>query len=377
MKKLVQRHFVDRWGREGTLFFAPGRVNLLGEHVDYNGGTVLPMALQKGTYVCAAKRDDGRFFASSENFDQTYELTVGSAMPQGWGRYLWAVLAACSEQGLPLSGAELHFGGDLPEGAGLSSSASLEVATVMTLKGLFGWDLTDQQVALLAHRAENGFVGVACGIMDQFASALCHEGCALHLDCSSQNYEHWPLPQGFVVAVTDSGVRRELSESRYNERRSQCESALRTLGAHKPLKDLCSASLEDLALLQGDELKRARHCVTEARRLEAAKKALARGDGEAFGALMTECHASLRDDFEVSHPALDCLVEASLKVEGCYGARLTGAGFGGCTVALLAPGAFEAYERALCQAAQEQGFPKPKSFLTGPCAGACSWRNDG
>lgn len=376
--KALEGQFNDRFGSKGQLFFAPGRVNLLGEHVDYNGGKVLPMAIERGTYLWAGRRDDDRFVLASENFERTYDLDCRGTAPEGWGVYPWAVVQACREAGLSSCGVNFFFAGDLPAGAGLSSSASVEAAVLTALKELNRWELSCDRVAQLAHRAENRFVGVNCGIMDQYAVVLGRQGHALSLDCRSATYEHWPLPEGFEVVVTDSGVRRKLTESRYNQRREECEQALYQLQKTFNLVDLCGATVEQAESLKDATLRRrARHCAAESERMRQAELALKAGDASAFGELMTRCHRSLAEDFEVSHPALDCLVDAATAFEGCLGARLTGAGFGGCTVALLRPGYFEGFDRALKAAALRSGWPEPRSFVTLPAAGACTWRCHG
>lgn len=249
------------------------------------------------------------------------------------------------------------------------------MVTVCALNKLFDIGLSEEQIAKAAHASENRYVGVACGIMDQYASALCQEGQAMKLDCETGQWSHHKLPDGFCVVITDSGVKRKLTESRYNDRRMECQQALQLLierGAS--VKNLCSATEEQVKNLLSDypiAQKRARHCVTENKRMNDAVEALKTGDGIKFGALMNQCHWSLSRDFEVSHPALDALVAATEELEGCLGCRLTGAGFGGCTVALIQKDSNDEYVERVERAAREGGHPKPTSFTTDAGAGAC------
>jgi galactokinase len=306
---------------------APGRVNLLGEHTDYNEGFVLPCAIDRFTVVEATPRDDATVHV--ESLGETDDFTLGAIERTGtWRDYVRGVVDLLELE----AGASLRIESTVPRGAGLSSSASLEVAVGRSLS-----DLPADALALLAQRAENTFVGVQSGIMDQFAVALARAGHALLLDCRDLAYRHIPLPGGVAIVVCDSHVERRLAESGYNERRRECEEAARRIG----VRSLRDATLEQVAALPPALLPRARHVVTENARVLRGADALATADVEAFGVLMDASHASLRDDYDVVPPVLDGLAAATRAVEGCYGSRITGAGFGGCTVSLVRHDAVE------------------------------------
>lgn len=313
---------------------APGRVNLLGEHTDYNNGFVLPVAIDRFTAVERDERDDELVTVEAADLGESDVFQLGLIKPTGtWRDYVRGVIRLLE----PTTGAHLRITSTLPRGAGLSSSAALEVAVGRAFS-----DLPGPELAVLCQRAENDFVGVECGIMDQFAVANARAGHALLLDCRDLAFRHVPLPSGVAVVVCDSHLERNLSDTPYNERRRSCDRAAATLG----IATLREAELDDLPSLPPELRKRARHVVTEnARTLEGAA-ALSRSDVTAFGLLMDESHRSLRDDFEVCPPGLDAIVAAIRSVPGCYGARLTGAGFGGCAVALVASEAVEDVRRA-------------------------------
>lgn len=319
--------------------FAPGRVNLIGEHTDYNGGLVFPCAIDKGIRCAVRKRNNRRLSFYSANFSDEgiveYDLD-GLSLKGCWADYPVSVIKAFASFGYDISsGADFCFDGDLPDGAGLSSSAALEVVTGTVLRELFSFPVTRQETAVLGQFAENRFIGVNCGIMDQFASAMGKKGCAVLLDANTLSYEYAPLGDAAVVIV-NSGVKHSLASSEYNKRRSECETALAALKA----RTLCSLSpeeFEDRKQQINDEIciKRARHAVYENRRAADAAAALKRGDLECFGRLMNGSHISLRDDYEVSCSELDFLAETAQGVTGVYGSRMTGGGFGGCTVNLM------------------------------------------
>ncbi|MDO4563994.1 MAG: galactokinase [Clostridia bacterium] len=332
MKELLEQEFLKRFGTGGrpNVYFAGGRVNLIGEHIDYSGGKVFPCALALGTYVAVRRRGDGeRIFQS-----------VG--VSDGWEKYPQAVLSAMRQAGIDFSGGfEVLVAGDLPLGAGLSSSASLEVAIAYALSDMFGLGISNKDIALLCQKAENDFVGVSCGIMDQFAVAMGKEGCAIYLDTHSLKYEHIPLAmEECELLILDTKKSRKLSESKYNERRSECERALKCLQKRLDIEALCELTEADFsanAELIDDPvcLRRARHAVFENRRVEEAVSLLGQGDMAAFGRLMNQSHFSLRDDYEVSCEELDVLTDILRRQDGVLGARMTGAGFGGCVVALV------------------------------------------
>lgn len=348
-QKTMREEFRRVFGREGEgFFFAPGRVNLIGEHTDYNGGYVLPCAITFGTYALAARRDDGRLRLFSLNFPRVpvIEAPARGLKPDkklGWGQYPLGVAYVLERRGLAVGGADILYWGDLPHGAGLSSSASIEVLTAVVLSEFGGLGLPGPEMARLGQSVENDFVGVQCGIMDQFIVACGRAGTALLLNCDTMKYEYAPLELGAAsLVIIDSGKRRGLADSKYNQRRAECEAALAAINreAPRPLKCLCDMTEDDFGALKGYiredvPLRRARHEVTENARTIKAARELAAGHLAGFGRLMNASHASLRDDYEVTGPELDALAAAAQAHPACLGARMTGAGFGGCAVALL------------------------------------------
>jgi galactokinase len=343
---------------------APGRVNLIGEHTDYSGGFVLPCAVDPRVAVAASEGADDLFSADLGETRSSARERDGS-----WADYprgvAWAIGQA---RGADLPPFHAAFAGDVPQGAGLSSSAAIEAATALALCALFGLEIPRPELALLCQRAENDFVGVPCGIMDQYASLLCQAGHALRLDCRSLEAEQVPLDlgaAGLALVVCDTRVKRELGDVPYRERREACERAARALGVAL-LRDARVADLERLA---GVEQRRARHVVTENARVLAAVEALRARDFAAFGSLMYASHASLRDDFEVSTPELDTFVEEA-RAAGALGARLTGAGFGGCAIALVAERDRAALEAAVAEHFARAGFVPPRCYAYHPSAGA-------
>uniref|UniRef100_A0A7C2C0E7 Galactokinase n=2 Tax=Thermus islandicus TaxID=540988 RepID=A0A7C2C0E7_9DEIN len=321
---------------------APGRVNLLGEHTDYQEGYVLPCPIPYLTQVEAA-RAEGRVEAYSETLKELRARPLGSP-PQGdFLDYLLGVVWALGEAGHPVEGARFYVRSDLPLGAGLSSSAALEVAAARALRALYRLPLSDLELALLAQRAEAEYVGVRCGLMDQMASSLGRVGQALFLDTRTLAYENLPLPPGTRVAVLDLGLKRRLAEGAYNQRREEALEAARRLGV-RALRDVADLCLVESLPAPLD--RRARHIVGENLRVLRGVEALRRGDARAFGELMTQSHRSLSRDYEVSLPELDALVEEALKA-GAFGAKLTGAGFGGAVVALVPEGGWPAFQERL------------------------------
>ncbi len=329
------------------LFCAPARVNLIGEHTDYNGGHVFPCALTFNTYVAAAKRTDGKIRLYSLNFEKTglVEADINHLAhdpKQDWANYPLGVFWAMQQRGLSFDGgADMLFWGDVPLGAGLSSSASIELAAAVALNTLFGFGLPQTELAKIGQEAENKFVGMNCGIMDQFASAMGKKDHAILLDCNTLHYEYAPLDlQGVSILICNTNKPHNLIESKYNERRAQSEHALKQLQSKLNINAL--GELTEEAFEQNKELitdlverKRAKHAVYENRRTLLAAQKLAQGDLEAFGKLMNASHISLRDDYEVTGKELDAMAEAAWQQEGVLGARMTGGGFGGCVVALV------------------------------------------
>jgi len=340
------RHTFERaFGRAPEIVAeAPGRVNLIGEHTDYNGGFVLPVGIDRTVAVAAAPAEGKRVRVYSADFDARDEWQVDAPRRTGrreWRDYVRGVAWALLDAGYELRGADVAIAGDVPLGAGLSSSAALEVAVGGALCGIGGVEVKMQRLALLCQKAENQFVGVQCGIMDQLAAACAREEHALLVDCRSLQVERVPLPDDVAIVVVDSKVQRALGETAYNERREDCVAAAWALG----IKALRDASERDVGPLPEPLNRRTRHVISENRRVLEAVAALRSENLNRIGKLMYESHASLRDDFEVSTPELDLLVELALRTEGVIGARLTGAGFGGCTVNLVerkAAGRFEA-----------------------------------
>lgn len=321
---------------------APGRVNLIGEHTDYNDGYVLPCALDFATLVAAGKRDDDQIHVVAADFADACDQ-FGAALPiahhpqGGWPDYVRGVLSVLRAAGMPACGVNLAIAGNVPLGAGLSSSASLEVALCVALRQLFGLEQFDNQtLARLAQRAENQFVGCQCGIMDQLISACGQAGHALLIDCRSLATTPVPMPAGVAIMIVESKVRRGLVDGEYNLRRQQCEAAALAMGVNK-LRDASLSLLEQYsATLDATIARRARHIITDSARAEQAVVALASGDLQRMGELMAASHISMRDDFAITVPAIDQLVELLQQAIGPQGgARMTGGGFGGCAVALL------------------------------------------
>ena len=341
----------------------PGRVNLIGEHTDYNDGFVLPVAIKRDIRIALRPRQDRRVKVYSLEYTDAYEFSLDELRYNQdllWTNYVQGVAWALQELGLPLRGFDGVFSGNVPRASGLSSSAALEVAVATAF--LAASDQSDAidgvKIALAAQRAENKFVGVNCGIMDQYISVLGQEGQALLIDCRSLQYKLIPVPKEAALVIGNTKASRSLAGSAYNERRRQCEEGVAILQGVLPnvtaLRDVTSAQLEEhKGLLSETVYRRCRHVVGENERVLQAVEALTRNDLVTVGRLMNESHTSLRDDYEVSSPALDAMVNAMRSVEGVYGARLTGAGFGGCAIALVQPGR----EQAVTDAIYEK-YPK-------------------
>lgn len=318
---------------------APGRVNLIGEHTDYNDGFVLPMAIDRAVWLALRPRDDRtvRLFSLDLEADSAFELdslTKGS----GWIEYPKGVAYELIKSGYELRGFDAIMTGDVPRGAGLSSSAAVELAVARAFAVISGFEWDAPKMAKIAQKAENEWVGVNCGIMDQMASAACREGHALFLDCRSLEIQHAPLPKGISIVILDTSTRRGLVDSAYNERRNQCEEAARWFGV-KALRDV---SVNEFKRKTKEErglnevvLRRARHIITENARVLEAMEAMKAGNVKRLGELFNASHDSLRDDFEVTNDALNSMVDCAREQVSCYGARMTGAGFGGCAVALV------------------------------------------
>ena len=354
----------DRFGDDPEVVTsAPGRVNLIGEHTDYNGGFVLPCAVERRV-AAAVGRGGGKLY--SADFDEA--RPTGKERDSSWADYPRGVAWAIGEAGYGIDAFRAAFAGDVPQGAGLSSSAAIEAATALALDALFGVGVDRKDLAVLCQRAENEFVGVNSGIMDQYASLLCERGAALLVDCRSLEAKSVPLDleeAGLALLVCDTRVERGLADTGYNDRRATCERAARTLG----VEQLRDAREEDLGRLTGEELKRARHIFSENARVLKAVEALRAEDFRELGRLMYASHASMRDDFEISTRELDAFVELAEEA-GALGARLTGAGFGGCAIALVSVTNADTLARNVRWEFAERGFEEPAFYEFRPAAGA-------
>lgn len=348
-KKLLEK-FIEVYGEGGEIrgYFAPGRVNLIGEHTDYNGGHVFPCALTLGTYGLARKREDRKLRFYSLNFQRlgVTETSLDDLVPSdkaGWTNYPKGVMWAFEKRGYTFdSGVDFLIYGNIPNGSGLSSSASLEVLTGLMLKDMYGIEeLTMQDLALIGQYSENNFNGMNCGIMDQFASAMGKKDCAIFLDTSTLEYEYAPVKlEDARIVITNSKVKHSLVGSAYNDRRNECETALKELQKVTDIKALGELTEEEFeahkdAISSEICKKRAKHAVYENQRTIRAVKALKENNVEEFGRLMNASHVSLRDDYEVSCEEIDILVDLAWKIPGVIGSRITGGGFGGCTVSIV------------------------------------------
>lgn len=348
LEKLKQR-FDEKFGAEGDVrcYFAPGRVNLIGEHTDYNGGHVFPCALTLGTYAVARKREDNKLRLYSMNFDNrgVYETSLNDLTPYkeaGWTNYPKGVMWAFEKRGYKLtSGLDIAIYGDIPNGSGLSSSASLEVLTGLVLKDMFGFNVSMVDIALIGQYSENNFNGCNCGIMDQFASAMGKKDHAIFLDTNTLECEYAPVVlEDAKIVIINSKVKHSLVDSAYNDRRNECETALKELQTVVDIKTLGDLTEEEYeahkdAIQSEIRQKRAKHAVYENQRTIRAVEALKANDVETFGKLMNASHVSLRDDYEVSCEEIDILVNLAWETEGVIGSRITGGGFGGCTVSIV------------------------------------------
>ena len=356
--------YTERYGDEPELVAsAPGRINLIGEHTDYNGGFVLPCAVGRRVAVAMGRGGDELY---STNFDESRPR--GGEKDSSWAVYPRGVAWAIGEAGGELGDFRAAFAGDVPLGAGLSSSAAIEAATALALDRLFALGMNRKELAVLCQRAENEFVGVQSGIMDQYASLLCEEGSALLVDCRSLEAEKVPLDlqkASLTLLVCDTRVERGLADTGYNDRRATCERAALALGVEQ-LRDVREG---DLSRLSGDELKRARHVVSENARVLEAVAALRAEDFRELGRLMYASHASMRDDFEISTAELDVFVELA-EESGAPGARLTGAGFGGCAIALVRENETDGFTQEILRVFAERGFEEPKFYEFLPETGA-------
>ena len=373
----VLAKFKELYGAEGeiSVYFAPGRVNLIGEHTDYNGGHVFPCALSIGTYMAVRKRSDRVLRFYSMNFDQlgTIEISLDNMKPKEdgeWTNYPVGVIWAFEGRGMKLScGLDVCLYGNIPNGSGLSSSASLEVVTGFMLRDQFGFDVTNVDLAKIGQYSENNFNGCNCGIMDQFASAMGKKDNAIFLDCNTLEYEYAPvILDGAKIVVTNSLVKHSLVTSAYNDRRRESAEALadlQTVCGISTLGDLTEEEFDRSASSIKDPINRARgkHAVYENQRTIHAVEALKKNDITTFGQLMNASHVSLRDDYETSCEEVDVLVEEAWKIPGVIGSRITGGGFGGCTVSLVRDEAIDTFKEKLTAAYEEKVGKTPEFYV--------------
>ncbi len=384
-KELVAEIYRQKFGVSPSFIArAPGRVNLLGEHVDYNDGFVLPAAIDRATYVAFSPSETEQTTLVAADFDETAKFssntlpekkqTDGSPLSE-WACYPAGVMWALNETGHITPAMNAVFSSDVPRGSGLSSSASVEMAFGVAWQKLSDWSLTPMEMARLGQKAENQYVGVNCGIMDQFASACGETDKLLYLDCRTLAWQSVPLSPDVAIIVADTTIRRKLTSGEYNNRRDACEQAVLILKDDLPnitaLRDVSLFDFNRLAYkLTAEVEKRARHIVEEIERSRQAVVLLERGDFSRFGQLMNECHASLRDLYEVSCPELDVMARIAQTIVGCYGARLTGAGFGGCTVNLVAREQATEFSRILSAAYQSECGLHSEIYICRASAGA-------
>ena len=368
MKQELLKKFEEVFGdsKGAGVYFAPGRVNLIGEHTDYNGGHVFPCALTIGTYAVARLRDDDKLCLFSMNFEEdgvgeSRLADIETKKDGDWRNYPKGIVWAFGKKGYKVDkGLDILYFGNIPNGSGLSSSASIEVLTGFILKELFGFDVTNQDLALIGQFSENQYNGVNCGIMDQFAIAMGKKDCAIFLDTADLSHEYAPIVlKGAKIVILNTNKKRGLGDSKYNERRSECEAALAALQTKLSIKSLGELTEEEFEAnkeLIGDpvKIKRAKHAVYENQRTIKAVKALKDNDLELFGKLMIASHDSLRDDYEVTGIELDTLVAEALKQQGVIGARMTGAGFGGCAVSIVKEEAVPAFIENVGKAYKEK-----------------------
>jgi len=373
----LQEKFRKCYGGRARVYRAPGRINLIGEHTDYNDGFVMPAAIEFYVWIAIAPRNDRKLLLHSINFSETVEIDLqGGVAPRNhWSDYVSGVAVMLEQAGHHLQGANLLIRGDVPIGSGLSSSAAIEVASGLALLENSGLDVDRLELVQLCRRAENDFVGARVGIMDQFISGCGQAGHALMLDCRSLEYRLLPLPRELSLVVCNTMVKHELASGEYNTRRAECEEGVRLLSGSLPgiraLRDVTLAELEAQACILPEIIyKRCRHVISEDARVSEAAAALEQGDLETFGALMAESHRSLRDDYEVSCAELDLMVELAVQQEGVYGARMTGGGFGGCTINLVRTDAVDEFQSQIGAAYEKSTGLAPQIFVSPAAEGA-------
>jgi galactokinase len=368
----------QQFGQKGHASAAPARVNLIGEHTDYTGGLVMPMAIGFHTIAVITPRHDGRaiFYSANYKEEATFEVASLKPTPRGhWSDYPAGVLWALQQENIPINGFSMTIAGDVPLGAGLSSSASVEVATAMALQHHAGAKLPLEKLATLCRRAENDYVGAKCGIMDQFvvAGAVAHR--TMLLDCRSLTFDLLPLPEHIRVVICNSMVKHAVATGEYGNRRDEVEAGQAVLQRERPGVNLLrDATLKDLEacknMMPAPSFMRCRHIITENQRVSAAREALLHEDMKRFGALMIEAHKSMRDDFQASCAEIDTLVDIAMQQPECYGSRITGGGFGGCTVNIVRAEAAEQFVATLKKQYAAKTGIEAQCFVTAPSDGA-------
>ena len=372
---ILREEFFKKYGNRDSrpvIFYSPGRVNLIGEHTDYNGGYVFPCALDFGTYLVIRKSAQPEIKLSTLNFPGDIRIPVTATftrLEKSWTNYPVGVINEFAKRGIGVSGMEMLFYGDIPNGAGLSSSASIEMVTAVAINDLFGVNLPMMELVKMGQKAENEFVGMNCGIMDQFAVGFGKKDHAINLKCDTLEYKYAPLNLGSSrIIITNTNKRRGLTDSKYNERRSECDRAVELVSPHHPIKTLSDITSDELWLLDKyitDEVirRRAKHVITENARTLEAIKALEKNDIRKMGKLMNESHDSLCKDYEVTGFELDTLVYEGRKLQGVIGSRMTGAGFGGCTVSIVEDEHAEAFMEKLSKAYKTKTGLKADFYL--------------
>jgi galactokinase len=374
----LQHKFQELYGQAARIFRAPGRVNLIGEHTDYNDGFVMPAAIDFYTWVAVAPREDRRLSIYSEEFSESVEFDLDDADPRPaghWSDYVRGVAVSLEQAGYRLRGANLAIRSEVPIGSGLSSSAAIEVASGLAMLDATSLTIDRTELAKICRRAENEFVGARVGIMDQFISCNGKAGHALMLDCRSLDYRLLPVPDEVRLVVCNTMVKHALAGGEYNVRRAECEAGVRHLAKSLPnVRALRDVTIEELERYGSDLppviYKRCRHVITENARVLEAADALERGDLVTFGRLMAESHRSLRDDYEVSCRELDIMVELASKIEGVYGARMTGGGFGGCTINLVRADSVAHFKQEVARGYEEARGLHPEIYTCTAAEGA-------